>query len=141
MESKLSPGIIEAYRSARYKVTGAEPPFVLRVDEPSIELISLLENSKNQSAAFITVDNPQSQVVPNEKNLQARRSFLKEIEEKGFQFYLGVGEDPVGKWHGEESFLVLGISLEMAKKLGNKYGQNAILWADNQGIPQLILLR
>ncbi len=141
MESKLSPEIIKAYRSARYRVMGTEPPFVLRVDEPSVELASLLKNSKGQGAAFITVDNPQSRVVSNEQNLQARRSFMKEIEEKGFQFYLGVGEDPVGQWPGEQSFLVLGISLETAENLGNKYGQNAVLWAGLKGVPQLILLR
>jgi hypothetical protein len=141
MGSKLSSEIIEAYRSARYKVTGTETPFVLHVDEPSAELASLLKNSKSQGAAFITVDNPQSQIVPNEQNLQARRSFLKEMEGSGLRFYLGVGEDPAGQWPGEQSFLVLGLSLEMAKKLGNQYGQNAILWAGHDGKPELILLR
>ena len=44
------------------------------------------------------------------------------------------------QWPGEDSFLVLGISLEAVKTLGRRFGQNAVLWCDATAIPQLILL-
>jgi len=57
------------------------------------------------------------------------------------KFLDGFGQDPAGKWTEEESFLVLGISLEAAKKLGNQFEQNAIVWSDSDAVPQLIMLR
>jgi hypothetical protein len=53
----------------------------------------------------------------------------------------GFGQDPAGQWDGEDSFLVLGISLEAAKKLGSQFEQNAIVWADSNAVPKLFLLR
>jgi len=35
----------------------------------------------------------------------------------------------------------LGISQGDAEAMGRKYGQNAIVWAEDDAVPQLILLR
>ena len=45
-----------------------------------------------------------------------------------------------GEWESEDSFLVLGISLEGAQELGAAYGQNAIVWCGEDAIPKLVLL-
>jgi hypothetical protein len=58
-----------------------------------------------------------------------------------FELVEGLGQHPTNAWEGEESFLVLGISLAKASEVGRKYNQNAIVWIDTDAIPQLILLR
>ncbi len=59
----------------------------------------------------------------------------------GFSFIPGVGEDPKGEWANEASLLVLGLSLKAAKSLGDKYRQNAIVFAAKDAIFRLTLLR
>ena len=141
MDSQLSPDIVEAYRRAHYRVEVPGKPFVLKVDEPSSELQALLEPFKGQGAAVITPDNPGSQKVPDAQNLKAREDLTRILQEKKLQSYLGWNEDPSGSWPAERSFLILGISLEDAKNLANRSGQNAFLWSGPDGTPHLTLLR
>lgn len=141
MGSNLPPDILEAYRRTHYRVSVPESEFILRVDEPSDRLREILREHPEGGAAFITADNPGSVRISTEKNRSARQVLLLELEQKGLPFYLGVGEDPSGRWPGEESFLVLGIALEEAKTLANRFGQNALLWAGPDGTPHLMLLR
>jgi len=37
--------------------------------------------------------------------------------------------------------LILGITLADAEELGKRYGQNAIVWMEDDYVPQLIMLR
>jgi hypothetical protein len=53
----------------------------------------------------------------------------------------GESSDSIGTWPGEKSFLVLGLDLETAIRLGREFRQNALVWADEDAIPRLILLR
>jgi hypothetical protein len=53
----------------------------------------------------------------------------------------GEGCDITDTWPGERSFLVLGLDLETSMLLGRDFGQNALVWADEDAIPRLILLR
>ncbi|MBI0412378.1 MAG: DUF3293 domain-containing protein, partial [Nitrosospira sp.] len=41
----------------------------------------------------------------------------------------------------EKGFLAVGVDLVTAQRLGDQYGQNAILWADEDAVPRLVLLR
>jgi hypothetical protein len=52
-----------------------------------------------------------------------------------------IGQHPNNQWPDEPSFLVFGLSLEEAKKLGESLGQNANVWSDSDALPQMILLR
>ena len=52
-----------------------------------------------------------------------------------------LGVDTAGEWPGEESVFVPGLDLERAKSLGVEFGQNAIVWAGPDAVPQLVLLR
>jgi hypothetical protein len=52
-----------------------------------------------------------------------------------------MGFDPSGNWPAEKSFLALGLDLEVSRALGAEFQQNAVLWANADAIPRLILLR
>jgi len=93
------------------------------------------------SAAFLTAYNPYSRKTNVNVNARAHKALRNDVEKLGVVFYEGTGEDPSGQWKVEPSFLVLGISLEKAKAIGMKHGQNAVVWIDSDAVPQLILLR
>jgi hypothetical protein len=52
-----------------------------------------------------------------------------------------LGRHLAGNWPGERSVLVLGLELDAASALGIALRQNAIVCADADAVPQLVLLR
>ena len=139
-ESILDIDLISAYEVTNFHVK-AEPAFTLNVGKASEELKALFKQNKVTSAAFITAWNPYSKSLSVKEN-QARNDQLKnELIIRSLKFIDGFGQDPLGQWSGEDSFLVLGIDLEASKKLGNQFEQNAIVWMDEDAVPKLILLR
>lgn len=138
--SEIGSSTIAAYRSAHYVVL-ADNQFTLRVGEISTELTELLSRKNVSCAAFITACNPFSNISTENENLTAQSALLNDLLELRLNIIPGVGKDPDGLWPGEQSFLALGISLEQATVLGNKYGQNAIIWIDFDLMPSLVLLQ
>lgn len=139
-DSRLSPSLIAAYRETEYRVM-ADRPFVLRIDEPCAELLALYKTSKLACATFITAYNPFSQAVSHAQNTARQADLAMELRRRSLTFLEGIGEHPTGDWPGEPSYLVLGLSLEAAKSLGQRYEQNAIVWCGADGVPQLVLLK
>lgn len=139
-KSKLAPDLIGAYEVTNFHVK-ADPSFTLNVGKVSEELKVLFKQNNVFNAAFITAWNPYSRSLSDEEN-QARNDQLKnELIIRSLKFIDGFGQDPLGQWSGEDSFLVLGIDLEASKKLGIQFEQNAIIWSDSDAVPELILLR
>jgi len=131
---------VSAYQSTEYLIF-AQPPFILRVDQSNNHLVELHQQHQPSSSAFITAWNPYSKPMSDEENAKRQDKLIASIKERGFPYYLGEGKDPSGKWPGEASILILGISLDEAKELGTEWGQNAIIWTGADGVPQLILLK
>lgn len=139
-ESVLDQDLISAYKLTNFHVK-AEPAFTLNVGKVSEELKTLFKQNDFSNAAFITAWNPYSKSLSDEEN-QARNDQLENVLNLySLKFMNGFGQDPLGQWSGEDSFLVLGISLETSKKLGAQFEQNAIVWSYKDAIPKLILLR
>ena len=139
-QSNLAPDLIRAYELTNFHVK-AEPSFTLKVGKESEELKFLLKQNRLDSAAFISAWNPYSKSLSDKEN-QTRNEQLKyELNIRSLKFLDGFGQDPLGQWSGEDSFLILEIELEASKKLGIQFEQNAIIWSDKDAIPQLILLR
>jgi hypothetical protein len=94
-----------------------------------------------KSAAFITACNPYSRSTSSEENEARGRRLRLDIQRLGLTHFEGQGRDPSGQWPPEDSLLVLGLSRESALELGARYEQNALLWADTDAVPRLLLLR
>lgn len=140
MKTNLSPELISAYEATNFHVK-ADPSFTLNLGKPCEELKAIFKKKNISSAAFITAWNPYSKSLSEEEN-QARNDQLRnELIIRSLKFIDGFGQDPLGQWSGEDSFLVLGIDLEASKKLGIQFEQNAIIWSDSDAVPKLILLR
>jgi hypothetical protein len=160
-ESAISGELVAAYLSTHYRVRLPAPPalksvagasfasgrgrtFDLCIDQHSAPLSQLFAVSDYRCAAFITASNPFSVPHGVEENLAACARLRDELLRRSFgsqQILDGEGFDPTGAWPGERSFLVLGLDLETSTLLGREFGQNALVWAGEDAIPRLVLLR
>ncbi|TXI44214.1 MAG: DUF3293 domain-containing protein [Methylophilus sp.] len=136
----IAEDLMNAYRETEYTVN-IEPLITLRVGQKSDALIALHKRHRVESSALITAYNPYSESTLDAKNAQLQSDLYKELQTRSLTFLDGQGLHPSNMWPAEPSFLVLGLSLEASKILGIKFQQNAILWSDKDGIPQLVLLR
>jgi hypothetical protein len=136
----IDPETLAAYRETEYCVMG-DQPFVLRVGQHCPQLLSAHRQYGASSSAFITACNPLSQALSEADNAERQDRLAAELRARDLVFHLGIGQHPSNCWPGEPSYLIFGLSLEAAKALGNKFDQNAIVWAGEDGMPQLILLR
>ncbi len=122
------------YTAAHYRVF-ADPPFVLRVGEPSTELDALLAAHAADTWAFVTACNPGSVPLAAETNVE-RMARLQEVLTR-FTTYPGESSDPAGGW-AEPSVLVVGISRAEAVAVAKAFGQNAILAGVRGGAVELV---
>ena len=130
----LSPELIGAYQQAEYVV---QDKFTLKIGRRSAPLDALLEAHGASSAAFVTAANPRGEMRSEAQN----RAALAELEAGlGYPFLRGEGRDPQGRWPAEPSLLVLGMARGEAEALGRAHRQNAIVFAEKGGAPELVLL-
>lgn len=139
-DSVIDPATMQAYLETHYRVHG-DAPFVLQVGQVSRDLLSLYARHHVDCAAFITGWNPYSREVSETENHERQKSLAVELTRHSLTFLEGIGQHPSNNLPGEQSVLVLGLNLEAAKALGERFGQNAIVWCGVNGVPQLILLR
>lgn len=139
-ESAISSDLIEAYTATDYHVY-AETPFVLKVGQASPALVQLYSKHRCDCAAYVTASNPFSQVANDADNQRRHADLVDELMKRSLHFVEGMGRDTRCQWPGEASCLVMGLSLEAAKKLGRHYEQNALVWCGPDTVPQLVLLR
>jgi len=166
--SAIEPAIIEAYRESEYRVLANDDganaghtsktsdtnnanlygqlPFVLRIGQPSATLRALQHKVGVDSSVFLTACNPFSQIIDDRGNairMQALMDELARIDSNrgGLSVLAGMGKHPVNDWPGETSVLAIGLDLDCAVALGQRFQQNAIVWCDTHAMPVLVLLR
>jgi hypothetical protein len=136
----MEAGLIDAYRAAEYVVFDGDRTFTLRVGQVSQELKLLFTQSGQSSAAFITAYNPYSKLHAEDFNHLANLRLLQELRQCTSLILNGQGQDPLGIWHSEQSFLTLGISRGRASEIGKTFMQNAFLWIGADARPELVRL-
>jgi len=139
-ESTVDAVLIQAYLETDYHVLGRDP-FTLKVGIACPSLAVLNTKYRITHSAFITACNPASQPSSDTENAKRQADLAQTLKQRGFVFLDGIGQHPSNDWPGEPSFLVLGIDMASAKKLGNQFKQNAIIWNSGDNVPRLILLR
>jgi hypothetical protein len=137
--SNIDPDTIQAYLETHYCIEG-DTPMILLIGEQNASLAALHAISHVESSAFITAWNPYSRRCDPATNARRQEGLAHELTKCGRQFIDGIGLHPTSKW-AEPGFLALGLSLDVAKELGSRYEQNALIWAGHDAVPQLVLLR
>ncbi len=139
-KTDIDAATVQAYRETEYRVQG-DTPFTLQIGVVNDTLLAAQKAYRVDCSAFITTCNPYSQMVSATDNSLRQRQLADELDRRGLNYLPGIGQHPSNQWPGEESFLVLGLNLQAAKKLGKYFEQNAIVWCGAYGLPELILLR
>ncbi|WP_316152572.1 DUF3293 domain-containing protein [Cupriavidus sp. BIC8F] len=140
MASAIDAATLQAYRETHYRVLG-DLPMILRVDQPSAPLAALHRALGVASSAFITAANPFSLRCDDDANARRQQALAQDVARMGLRAIEAAGEHPANGWPAEPSFLVPGLSLEDARALGERYGQNAVVWSGADAVPRLVLLR
>ena len=143
-DTALSTDLIQAFLETHYRVhqdVPDAPPLTLRVGEASPDLIALHRTHGVDCSTFLTAYNPFAKKVDDASNLQRQEALKQEVSRRSLIFLPGEGQHPANGWPAEPSVLVLGLSLEAAKVMGQQYEQAAIVWSGPTGLPELVLLQ
>jgi Protein of unknown function (DUF3293) len=141
-KTDLSRTLVNSYRVANYRViTSNSASFILKIKKKSSALEALMKKHNLFTAAYITAYNIHGKKTELHINIRAQKNLAGDVRRIGLPFLEGFGEDTTGVWKKEPSFLILGITLEDAEALGVKYGQNAIVWMEDDYAPRLVFLR
>ena len=89
----------------------------------------------------MTAWNPFSRPLDAEDNAARHAELVDALVARGLAFEPGIGRHPTNGWPGEDSVLVYGLPLDEARALGERFGQNAIVWSGADAVPRLVLLR
>lgn len=138
--TEIDPSTVRAYRETDYFVDAPEP-FVLQVGVASAPLAQLYLRHDTDCCAWITACNPYSRIVGDDANAARQLELARELHALGLTFFDSVGRYPAGSWPAESGYLVLRLPLAIARTLGERFEQNAILWCDSKATPELVLLR
>ena len=103
-------------------------------------LAQLYRQCAVRSAVFITAWNPRSEVKGKKDNVAAQLLLREECRCRDLRSISGVSRDPGGAWPDEESVLVLGVSLVEARALGVQFHQYAVVWANGDAVPGLVIV-
>jgi hypothetical protein len=123
----ISDELLAAYKATSFEAITPVGLIKIHIDAKHPSLDSLLTELRNKAWAFITAHNPHSKELTITDNAQRHLMLMKDITGNGFTAFEGAGIPNNSDWSPETSALILGISLDDAKKLGMKYGQNAIV--------------
>lgn len=137
MNSSLDPELIAAYIETDYIVSD-DPPLLLKIGEQNDGARILLASFGVTGGAFLTAWNPGSQKLSEDENDDRQMALLSEIEALRLNYLVGFGERE--DWR-EYSYFVLGPSMQTATELAQSFDQNAFVYVNESGMPELVTLK
>ena len=136
----MNDELLDSYRSTRYcSLEGGRVERCFKIGERSSWLDDLLPERGLDSPIFITAQNPGSRVLDEKENRQRTDVLQKSLVADGYEFLNGYGKGVDPNWSAEQSFLVLGMSLEQGELLAKRFGQFAFVYAQAFREPELII--
>ena len=127
-----------AYRATTYRIFLPGGVCDLRPGAASETLRCWLETAGATRFAILTAHNPGSSLVDAEKNALRQAQLECDLLESGYEPYAGENVADSDAWSDEESCFVLDIPVAEALALGAKFGQNAIIYGSDDGVPELV---
>jgi len=85
--------------------------------------------NKESSAVILTAWNPQSQLLSSSANTSRNNQLNSKLKKYTVYKATGQGNDP--SWPAEESYFILGLSIDEADKLAIEFEQYAYVWCEN----------
>lgn len=136
----VSQELMQAYLETEYSLQGTDT-FSLSIGARSDGLKAAHQESRVSCSVFITADNPKSTQVSDADNEVAYQKLIAELDKRKLSWRAGYGRHPSGNWPAERSVLVMGLGRDGAAELGERFGQDAVVWSDEDAVPRLLVLR
>lgn len=141
----LKASLVAAYLETEYWVrlsdqASPSPTFTMRVGQPCPDLAQLLKDRDMQSAAFMSACNPYGSSYGLLDNQKRQQALIGELDRHQVAYLFGESHHPSEVGPGLPCSLVLNIPIDAAKRLGSRFGQNAVLWCGIDAVPHLVLL-
>lgn len=125
------------YRDTTYFVDHPDGGFGIRLGETCARLEALLAAHGAHCWAYVTAWNPRSQPLPDAVNAARHAELLACVRAVGHVYFPGRGKPDSGGWIAEESLLILGMDEDAARRLGARFGQNAVVVGSAGGRAEL----
>jgi hypothetical protein len=126
----MEEALLEAYRRTRFVANTPKGRLSLRVGRRCGELDDLLASHGVTTWVYVTAFNPRSIPLPAEENWARQRELERSVAKLGLVWYPGEGIADDGRWPPEPSLLVLGIVRNDAVRLGQQFGQLAVVYGE-----------
>lgn len=139
--SRVDKDRIEAYLATSYRLGHNDQDIVFNIGRFSQPLADLLLSHQVVSGVFLSAFNPRGAIRSHDLNMRAHEKLSKDLMSLGHYCIEGSGNQDDPYWPAEWSFFVLGLDRKKGEALGEIFEQDAIVWVEQDAIPQLILLR
>lgn len=134
----INPQLEGAYRRTHYCVdVPGGGRVVLRIGEASAEFDVILRGEGVGRWVIVAAVNPRSVVLSDEENALRHRDLVAILVSRNLRFWPATNEAPEGGWPPEPSVCILDISTCEALQLAAEFGQVAIVFSGNSGVPVL----
>jgi hypothetical protein len=130
-----------AYEATTYRVFIAGRHVDLRLGVAHPRLRAWLEVQQTDKFAIITAYNPGSILQAPWHNRRRQRHLRAELRRRGWLAGWGKNLADRGGWPVEKTCLALGLDEEAARRLGVRYGQNAVVVGDADAVPRLLWIK
>ena len=120
----------QAYGEAIYEVYYNGETIQLLINRLNPKLDIILEEYHCTTWALVTAFNPYSQCLSTAENQQRHQSLIELVRSQNLAFIDAVGKDQDEVWTPERSIFIMGIELQSAIALGNRFQQNAIVFGE-----------
>lgn len=135
----LSRATLRAYVDTAYVVHAEQAPIVLRVGQPSAQLLAWQRAEGVCESVFVTACNPFGRRVADPVNDAAMRALRAWLSGRGHRSVDGLGQGDDRAWPAEPSLLVPGGDAALALRLCVRFEQNATVYIGCDGIPLIAL--
>ena|SRR5437773_5251264 len=126
----MNAALFDAYRRTTFIAYTPKGRLYLRVGQRCVELDDLLTDHGVTTWAYVTAFNPGSVRLRGQENSTRQRGLERSVAALGFASYPGEGVGDDGRWQPEPSLLILGIGRNDALRLGQEYGQLAVVYGE-----------
>jgi Protein of unknown function (DUF3293) len=117
----------DAYRRTTYLARTGDGEIRIHPDRHSPGVDALLTAHGADQWVYVTAYNPESRRLSEEENVVRQQALVRAVHDRGLTFFEGESVLDAAAWPPEPSLLILGISPEEGRVLGQRFGQLAVV--------------
>ncbi|MBS1198730.1 MAG: hypothetical protein H6R18_2515 [Proteobacteria bacterium] len=127
-----------SYRATTYRVFLPGGEVELRIGEANVALARWLAGEGASTWAILTAHNPASKPLTVTENAELQSQLECALLEQDCMTFSGENAADDEVWPNEESCFVPDINIKNSMALARRFGQNAYVFGEGDGLPRLV---